>query len=312
MELKEVRILVADGDNSLSNRMRSYLAESGFDAKVINNSYLLQKQILEWRPHFLFVDLLFPGMYAQEVLKFLAQRNLLGEDGIHVVVMSKHNSELNVKNCLEAGADDFIVKPFKMIDLLQRLALLSQLKKYNFHQIIEQNEAQVKNYFEMISILAKATNQNKALHPLRFELLKMVSLALKAVRVSVIQTNKVRSEIEVIGSSDDESLESIKLDLAKYPEVQYVLRTEKPLFIESLEKDQTMSFVKHEVKTIQFDSMMVLPLHSGRHLKGCLSIRMPKDCKQLSFYDIKVAEIAAQLFAMTYKFESPSAAKKVA
>ena len=312
MNLEEVRVLIADGDNSLSGRMGAYLRESGFKTKVISNSYLLQKTLLEWRPHFLFIDLLFPGSYAQDTLKFLKERGLLGENGIHVVVMSKHNAELNVRNCLEAGADDFIVKPLQMIDVLQRLALLSQAKKYNFKSITKQNDQQVKNYFEMISLLVAAANQPKDVSPLRFELTRMVSLALKAVRTSVIATNDKRNKIQVIRSSDDETLTALNLDLAKYPEVQYVLRTEKALFIESLEKDQTMSFVKHEVKSIQFDSMMVLPLKRGSQLMGCISIRMPKDCKKLSFYDIKIAEIAAQLIAITWKFEKPQELKKVA
>lgn len=312
MNMEEARVLIADGDNNLSNRLSSYLRESGFETKVINNSYLLQKTILEWRPHFLFIDLLFPGCYAQQCLQFLEKRNLLGENGIHVIVLSNHNSEMNVKNCLSAGADDFIVKPLKFIDALQRLALLSQSKKYNFSQIAASNELQIKNYFHMIQLLVKASCQNKDVTPLRFDLLQMLSMALKAVRTSIIKTNPERTEIEVISSSDDESLNSLSLKLVKYPELQYVLRTEKPLFIESLEKDQTMSFVKHEVKSIQFDSMMVLPLRFGSSLKGCLSIRMPKDCKKLSFYDIKIAEIASQLIAMTWKFETHKASKKAA
>jgi DNA-binding response OmpR family regulator len=312
MKLEEVRILIADGDNALSNRMSHYLRESGFSTKIINNSYLLQKTILEWRPHFIFIDLLFPGCYAQECLKFLNQRELLGENGIHVVVMSNHNSELNVKNCLNAGADDFMVKPIKLIDILQRLSLLSQAKHYNFSQFIASNDSQVKNYFQMIQLLSQVLNQDKNSDDLRFELIQMLSMALKAVRSSIIKTNDEKNKIEVISSSDDNKLKSLPLKLEKYPEIQYILRTEKSLFIESLEKDSTMSFVKHEVKSIQFDSMMILPLHNDSKLVGSLSIRMPKDCKKLTFYDIKLAEIAAQLIAITWKFESQQASKKAA
>ncbi len=312
MELKEIRVLIADGNNTLSGRIARYLQESGFKTKVINTNYLLQKTLLEWRPHFLLIDLLFPGSYAQSTLKFLNEKGLTGQGGIQVVVMSEHNAELNVRSCLEAGASDFLVKPVQMIDVLQRLALLAQTKRYNFSNISKQNDAQVKNYFEMISLLVAAINQNKEVSDLRFELAKMVSLALKAVRVSVVGTTPERDKIQVLRSSDEEGLKGLSLDLEKYPELQYVLRTEKGLFIESLEKDQRMSFVKHEVKTIQFDSMMILPLKKEGDLMGCLSIRMPKDCKKLSFFDIKIAEITAQLLAMTWKLEVQSSLKKSA
>jgi hypothetical protein len=37
---------------------------------------------------------------------------------------------------------------------------------------------------------------------------------------------------------------------------------------------------------------------------------MPKDCQKLSFYDIKIAEIASQIIAMTWKFEDPTILRK--
>lgn len=312
MKTSEARVLIADGDTSFANRVSRYLKDSGFNTKVVTASYVLPKTILEWQPHFLFIDLMFPGYFAQTCLNFLRERNLLGENGIYVVVMSHHNAEINVQNCLHAGADDFMVKPIQLIEILQRLALLAQTKKYNFNAITERHEQRFKNYFQMIHLMVQAVNQNKSIRPLRFELLQMVALALKAVRISIIETNDKRDSIQVINSSDDASLSSLPLDLKKYPELQYVLRTEKPIFIESVEKDKSLAFIKSQVKSIQFDSMMVLPLHHGSVLKGCLSIRMPKEVKKLSYYDIKNAEIAAQLIAITWKFQNAKGAIRAA
>ena len=106
--LGKIRILVVDTDSIASNKLAGYLRESGFDVKSLNNSDILPKTILEWRPHVLFIDLLFPGYYAQKCLQFLEKRNLLGDDGVRVIVTSKHNAELNVVSCLTAGADDFL------------------------------------------------------------------------------------------------------------------------------------------------------------------------------------------------------------
>lgn len=313
MKTDEIRVLIADGDNGLANRMSRYLRDSEFDTKVISSAYLLPKTILEWKPHFLFIDLLYPGYYAQTCLRFLKERNLLGgDDGIYVIVLSKHNSEINVQNCLHAGADDFMVKPLKLIDILQRLALLIRSKKRNFNALTNIEDQKFKNYFQMILLMAQAVNQKKPVHPLRNELLNMVGLALKAVRVSIIQTNNEKNKIFVTNSSDNKALKHLELNLEKYPEVDYCLRTEKPIFIESVEKDSKFAFIKSQVKSIQFDSMMVLPLYHGPRLQGCLSIRMPKDCKKLSFYDIKSAEIAAQLIAITWKFQDSTALPQAA
>ncbi len=312
MAQKKIRVMVADGDPNLANRISHYLMESGFETKVVSDAFLLKKMIVEWRPNFLFIDMLFPGFYALECLQFLRTKKLPTTDPIHVVVLSSHNSELNVRNCLEAGADDFIIKPFKLIDILQRLALLTQAKNYNFNALATQSEDQLKNYFEMVSLMVRAANQNKPVQELRLELIQMISLALKAVRTSVIEASPNHKQIHVIRSSDDPSVNKLPLELRKYPEIQYVLRTGKPLFVESLEKDLTLSFVRHEVKSIQFDSMMVLPLRQGAEIVGLLSVRMPKNTKKLSQSDIKIAEIASQVVAITWKFQDSTLLKKTA
>lgn len=312
MTQKKIRVMVAEGDRNLAHRISNYLMESGFETKVVSDAFLLKKMIVEWRPDFLFIDMVFPGLYALECLKFLKTKKSSTANPIHVVVMSSHNSELNVRNCLEYGAEDFIIKPFKLIDVLQRLALLTQAKNYNFNSLSPQNEEQLKNYFEMVSLMIRAANQNKPAQQLRLELIQMISLALKAVRTSVIEASPCHKQIQVIASSDDPALNQLSLELRKYPEIQYVLRTGKPLFVESLEKDLTLSFVRHEVKSIQFDSMMVLPLHHGSEIVGLLSIRMPKNTKKLSQSDIKIAEIASQVIAITWKFQDFKMLKKTA
>ena len=107
--LQKIRVLIADGETVLANKLASYLRESGFETKVMNSNYLLQKEILEWRPAFIFIDLMLPGFYAQECLQFLKQRNLLGPQGCKVIVMSNHNDPKNVKACIQEGAHDFPV-----------------------------------------------------------------------------------------------------------------------------------------------------------------------------------------------------------
>ena len=312
MALNQIKVLIADGNNAVANKLSSYLRDSGFDTKVVNNNYLLPKTIMEWRPHFLFIDMLFPGFYAQKALKFLNERKLLGPEGIRVIVMSKHNAEINVMSCLEAGADDFLVKPLQLIEVLHRLALLSRSQKYTFAPIMKSNDNKIQYYFQMIELLIEAAGQNKANHPLRFDLINMLSIALKAVRTTVYVCNSDKTKVKVNASSDDENFTNVAIDLTKYPELQYVLRTEKSLFIESIEKDLTMAFVKDHVKTIQFSSMIILPIMDHGKLVGCLSIRMPKDRKKHSIWDIRIAQIACQLIGMTWKFKNPSSEKSAA
>ena len=130
MALDEIRILIAENDRSFAHRMERYLTETGFRVKVINTDFLLKKNILEWSPRFLFIDLLFSRFYAQQCLEFIKKyRNNKKGQELHVIVTSTHSAEANVKSCLQAGADDFLIKPVEMIEVLKRLSLLCRSKK---------------------------------------------------------------------------------------------------------------------------------------------------------------------------------------
>jgi len=311
-DLQKTRILIADGESISSRKLASYLTESGFSVKCFNNDQLIQKTILNWRPHVVFIDLMFPGFYAQNCLQFLTERDLIGDDGVRVIVTSKHNDLQNVMSCLKEGADDFLVKPLEPLEVLHRLLLLVKSRRFNTVEVPKKNESQMEYYFRIMDLLVKCTSQHKKVHSLRLELSQMLSLAVKAVRTSIIACNPEKTDCAVITSSDDPSLTHFPLQLEKYPEIQYLLRTEKPLFIENIDRDSTLSVIQERVKSIQFNSMIVLPLHYGSQMVGCLSIRMPEEYKKLAVWDVKVAQIAAQLVAMSWKFKPVDAKSEAA
>ena len=140
----------------------------------------------------------------------------------------------------------------------------------------------------------------------------MLSMSVKAVRTSIIQCNPEKTECAVIVSSDDASMTNFPLKLEKYPEIQYLLRTEKPLFIENIGDDASMAMVQEHVKSIRFSSMIVLPIHHKGQMVGCLSIRMPQEYKKLAIWDVKIAQLAGQLVAITWKFRPVAAKAKAA
>ena len=162
----------------------------------------------------------------------------------------------------------------------------------------------------MASLLTQTLNQNKNPSILRFEVTQMLSLALKAVRVSVLDTQQAsENKIKVLASSDDPYFSGVNLDLKNYPEIEYTHRTQKILFIESLKKNLVMAPIQKQVKSIDFDSMLVLPLIFGFQSLGVLSVRMPKQTRVLDFYQLKLAEIAAQILAATWTLKNPSRKK---
>lgn len=79
------------------------------------------KRIKQKRPNIILLDLSLPDMNGLEVARRLRQTDTTRS--IRILAMS--GSPLDKRNCLEAGCDDFILKPFSMSTLLARLSKLA-------------------------------------------------------------------------------------------------------------------------------------------------------------------------------------------
>lgn len=215
---------------------------------------------------------------------------------VRVIVLSNHNAQQNVEACLTHGAHDYVVKPAKPIDVLTRIALHLQARK-RLLKVEEINDATVRDanyYLHLVELFAKATTLTKPPRMVHYQLIRMLAVAINAVRISLITLNDVRPT--VIASSDNEDFSMFELQIEKYPEIDYILRTQKPLFIESLKDDAMMAFIKDQMKAVHFNTMIVLPIISNGFLRGILSIRFEASSNLLDS-EIRLCQIVSQLFA---------------
>jgi GAF domain-containing protein len=99
----------------------------------------------------------------------------------------------------------------------------------------------------------------------------------------------------VIASSDKRDIAQLEINLGKYPEVMYVLRSEKLLALDNLATDPTMRFVTAKDKSIIFNSMLVAPIRIGTQVWGVFSIRMGTIKERLSEQEIRFAQMAGNI-----------------
>jgi len=304
------KILIADGDQISAKKRGEYLRQSGFEVKVTSTNYLAKKAITEWIPDIIIIDLMFTGFYALEALAFIKEKRTIKNQKTKTIVTSKHNSNENVKACIEAGASDYIVKPFTPLELLQRLLLVSQSLAPPKFQIVHKENPNIPHYFQMIELLVETLSVLKPTRQIRWDLVRMIAVTVKSSRSSLISLEDFPQCFKVIASSDAPNIQNLELSPDKYPEVQYVVRTQKPLFIESIKNDKLLFSIHENIQSIQFDSMILLPIFSGPNLKAVLSLRMPDNWMNHSPWKIKIAEIGAQLLASTWKFSPAMEQKK--
>jgi class 3 adenylate cyclase len=123
------RILVADDDWLNRDLLRAYLTNSGCEVEVASEGKTALDLALQDPPDLLLVDVQMPVMDGLTLCSKVKQN--LKTQFVPVVVVTALDSEEEELRAIEAGADDFITKPYNAIVLLTRVRSLLRLKKLN-------------------------------------------------------------------------------------------------------------------------------------------------------------------------------------
>jgi two-component system alkaline phosphatase synthesis response regulator PhoP len=111
------RILVVEDDLSILTGLSMNLKFEGYDVLQAQDGRTGLQRALDERPDLLVLDVMLPQMNGYEVIKELRQR---GRD-IPVVMLSARGMEHDKILGLDLGADDYVVKPFGLQELLARI-----------------------------------------------------------------------------------------------------------------------------------------------------------------------------------------------
>ncbi len=104
------------------------LKSSGYEAKGMVNGKELKKALKEEIPDLILLDIMLPGEDGYAVLEYLKGRP--DTQDIPVIMVTAKEAEYDKVRGLEGGADDFITKPFGMMEFLARVkAVLRRTKK---------------------------------------------------------------------------------------------------------------------------------------------------------------------------------------
>lgn len=110
------RILIVDDEPQIGRVMRTGLASHGFDVRVAADGEAGLDLYNDWRPALVVTDLSMPSMGG---LEFCRRLRLISN--IPLIVLSVKSEERVKVQALDAGADDYVTKPFGMDELVARI-----------------------------------------------------------------------------------------------------------------------------------------------------------------------------------------------
>jgi two-component system KDP operon response regulator KdpE len=115
MEIKK-RILVVDDEQEITLVLRSGLAKHGYDVRVAGEGEAALELFQAWTPDLVVTDLSMPNMNGLKLCQRLREIS-----SVPVIVLSVKGDETTKVEALDAGADDYVTKPFGMGELLARV-----------------------------------------------------------------------------------------------------------------------------------------------------------------------------------------------
>jgi two-component system KDP operon response regulator KdpE len=109
-------ILVVDDESQITRVLRTSLSSHGYDIRVANDGETALEIMKDWTPDLVITDLAMPNMDGLELC-----RRLRTKTQVPIIVLSVRGEERTKVKALDAGADDYVTKPFGMEELLARV-----------------------------------------------------------------------------------------------------------------------------------------------------------------------------------------------
>jgi two-component system KDP operon response regulator KdpE len=96
--------------------MRTTLTAAGYEVDDAKTGEAALEKLRDFRPDLVLLDINMPGMSGLETCRLMRS-----DPGVAIIMLTVRNSEADKVEALDAGADDFVTKPFSMPELLARI-----------------------------------------------------------------------------------------------------------------------------------------------------------------------------------------------
>lgn len=116
-----MRILIADDDPQILRALRITLTARGYDVVTAGNGRAALDAAISQHPDVVVLDLGMPGLTGIEVIE-----GLRGWSTVPILVVSGRSESWDKVEALDAGADDYVTKPFAADELLARIRALTR------------------------------------------------------------------------------------------------------------------------------------------------------------------------------------------
>ena len=110
------KVLIVDDEPQITRVLRTALSTQGYSLRIAANGVEGMEAVHEWRPDLVITDLAMPEMDGVELC-----RSIRAISEVPILVLSVRNQDRTKIEALDAGADDYVTKPFSIQELQARV-----------------------------------------------------------------------------------------------------------------------------------------------------------------------------------------------
>ena len=152
--MKSYNILVVDDEKEIADVVEIYLLNQGYKVFKANNGLEGLKILKKEEIHLAIIDMMMPVMDGATMIMKLREKH-----NFPVIILSAKSEEVDQIMGLNIGADDYVNKPFKPLELLARVN--SQLRRYTKYMNINGDDKGDKDDEGVYVIGGLELNENK-------------------------------------------------------------------------------------------------------------------------------------------------------
>ena len=263
--MSEGLVLVVDDDAVSRHVLCQALVTADLPYVAVGSGTEALQKIDQIRPSLVLLDLVMPPPDGYQVLRILRSRPETRD--VPVVVLTALDADTEIGRAFESGADDFVRKPFRAVELVARIR--GQLRLRAAMDELERKERDAKIVLEVTQALAS----NLDFRGILFTVVKRIAEVARVDRVSIVLVREDADVGYVVAASDDESLRDLPIELSKYPEIKQVLKSGEVLVIRDAATHPLLEIVRHDTQAKAYSSLAIVPImYEGRPM-GVIFLR---------------------------------------
>ncbi|VYT72166.1 response regulator [Clostridium tertium] len=165
--MEKKKILVVEDEYSINDAITFSLRKEGYDVRSVYNGKNALERFKEFKPDLVLLDLMLPDMDGFDICKEVYNK-------AYVIMLTARGEVIDKVLGLELGADDYIVKPFEIKEVLVRIkAVFRRLEKGLNRDFIEEKDEIIKIYPRDRRVLKEGNEVN--LRRKEFDLLNFLN-----------------------------------------------------------------------------------------------------------------------------------------